>query len=238
MLLIKYATRGRADHFKKAIWNIHNTISTEDFKIFVTIDEDDRAMMNPEMLDFMNSHEHIVWGAGKSESKIHAINRDMDKTENLKWDLLLVMSDDMFFVQFGWDNIIRQRMKDNFPEGDCFLHFDDGYVKAALATMSIMDRKYYNRDKYIYHPIYKSFSCDAEAYYVALMRGRHKYFDEILFKHQHPSTGKLAYDETYRVNALATDHDTKVYFERLRRYFDEPAGHERLRQCPELKNYL
>jgi hypothetical protein len=139
----------------------------------------------------------------------------------------------------GWDNIIRQRVRDTWGTStDWFAHFDDGYTGAALSTMSIMGRDYYKRDGYIYHPSYKSFSCDAEAYYVALMRGRHKYFNEIIFRHQHPSNGKLPYDEIYRINSLATPHDTKNYFERLAKYFNEPAGHDTLRSCPELKKYL
>lgn len=238
-ILIKYASRSRPQWFRKAIANIYSTVSDrENLSILVTYDEDDMTMNNPSMLQFMEEHEGLSsWRKGKSESKVHAINRDLDKVIDF-WDILVVMSDDMHFNVFGWDNIIRQRMKDHFPDGDCFLHFNDGYVKDALATMSIMDRKYYERDLYIYHPSYKSFSCDAEAFYVALMRGRHRYFDEILATHQHPSNAKIPNDELYAANSLHTPHDTKVYFERLKRYFDEPFGHEILKARPELKNYL
>lgn len=220
-ILIKYATRQRPEWFKRAIANIHNTISDhENFFILVSIDEDDATMMNPEMIRFMDQHEKLNWMAGKSESKVHAINRDMQMVDDIEWDVLVVMSDDMHFTEFGWDNKIRQRMKDNFSEGDCFLHFDDGYVKDALATMAIMDRKYYERDGYIYHPAYKSFSCDAEQHFVAVARGRHKYFPEIIARHQHPANTPMTNDALYSANSLHTPHDTKTYWDRLHNNFD------------------
>lgn len=220
-ILIKYATRQRPQWFKKAIANIHNTISDqENFDIFVTCDEDDITMNEPTMIEFMKAHPRISFVFGKSESKVHAINRDMYVMDEVPWDILVVMSDDMHFMKFGWDNVIRQRMNDNFPEGDCFLHFDDGYVKDALATMAIMDRKYYERDEYIYYPGYKSFSCDAEQFFVAVARGRHKYFNEIIALHQHPANKPMANDALYSTNSLHTPHDTNLYWDRLHKNFD------------------
>lgn len=235
-ILIKYATRNRPQWFRRAILNIHQTIQSTDFQILVSADRDDISMTNPNMVDFINHHERVKIVYGDSTNKIEAINRDMDKAD--PWDLLINMSDDMVFCTPGWDNVIKQRMLDRFPEGDCFLHFNDGYAGDALPTMSIMDRIYYKRDHYIYHPTYKSFSCDAEAMYVAMMRGMHAYFPDLLFKHQHPGNTPMANDETYRVNSLHTPHDTQNYFERLRRYFDEPSGHDILKARPELKQYL
>jgi hypothetical protein len=225
-ILIKYATRSRPQWFRKAIANIYDTTSDKDFRILVTLDDDDITMKNEGMIQFMKGHEQIKFIYGHSSSKVGAINRDMDLADEWywKWDILVVMSDDMHFTQFGWDNIIRQRYKDNFPEGDAFLHFDDGYVKDALATMSIIDRKYYERDNYIYHPIYKSFSCDAEAFFVAKARGRHKYFPEIIARHQHPANMPMPNDELYSKNSLHTPHDTSAYWDRLHNNFDMGPG--------------
>jgi hypothetical protein len=224
-ILIKYATRSRPQWFRKAIANIYDTISDhENFIIMVTCDSDDITMQNPDMIKFMNDHDHLTYLFGSTESKVHAINRDMPIMNDIDWNILVVMSDDMHFTQFGWDNIIRQRYKDNFPEGDAFLHFDDGYVKDALATMSIIDRKYYERDNYIYHPIYKSFSCDAEAFFVAKARGRHKYFPEIIASHQHPANMPMPNDELYSKNSLHTPHDTSAYWDRLHNNFDMGPG--------------
>lgn len=218
-ILIKFATRGRPNWFIKAIANIFNTVTyPEHLHILVTLDDDDDSMNTAEIKAFMDGVEQLSYHYGKNVSKIEAINRDMDKSGD--WDILVNMSDDMQFVSIGWDNTIRQFMEENFPEGDCFLHFDDGYVREALATMTIIDRKYYLRDGYIYHPSYKSFSCDAEAYFVAVARKRHKYFPMILARHQHPANAPVKNDKTYQVNSLHTPHDTHNYWARLHRDFD------------------
>lgn len=234
--LIKFATRGRLSWFCKAIDNIQTTFDGNEYRILVTADIDDPSMREEGIPTWIRDSHKITIVHGHSESKIHAINKDMEISGD--WDVLVCMSDDMFFEVHGWNRIIESKIKEFFPEGDCFLHFDDGYVHDALATMTIVDRKYYQRDNYIYHPSYKSFSCDAEAFYVAIMRGRHKYFPEILARHQHPTNKPIPNDETYRRNSLHTDHDTKNYFERLRRHFDEPTGSEILKSRTELKRYL
>jgi len=234
--LIKYASRGRAEWFKKAVNNITDTIHTKDYLILVSADEDDEKMNSHEIKWFCDLNPHIKLVFGKSDSKIHAINRDMEHAG--EWDILICMSDDMHFAEYGWDNVIRNKMNQFFPDGDCFLHFSDGYVKDALATMSIMDRKYYDRDGYIYHPSYKSFSSDAEAYYVALMRGRHMYFPEIIAHHQHPTNTKIGNDALYKANSLHSEYDTENYFNRLRAYFHETIGREILNDRPELKKFI
>jgi len=221
--LIKFASRGRPLWFKKAVENILVTIKTQNFEILVTADLDDHSMNNPEIKAFVDCSRNTFIVYGHSESKIDAINRDMDQAG--EWDILVNMSDDMLFVLEGWDRMMERRIRDIWGYSfDFFAHFNDGYAKDALATMSIMGRDYYKRDGYIYHPSYKSFSCDAEAYYVAIMRGRHHYFDDELFVHQHPANRPVPNDDTYRRNALATEADTKNYWERLNRYFDESHG--------------
>lgn len=237
-ILIKYATRGRPEWFRRTIANIVNTISSDNYVILVSVDMDDATMHDRSIVRFCNAHEKVmVVGSKKSRSKIEAINRDMEFVND--WDILVNMSDDMHFTVKGWDNIIRQRVKEVWGDSlDWFAHFNDGYTKDALPTMSIMGREYYERDGYIYHPSYRSFSCDAEAMYVAQMRGKHQYFPEIIFLHQHPANMPISNDSTYIRNSLHTDHDTKNYFERLARYFDEPTGHEFLKARPELKQYL
>lgn len=217
-LIIKYATRGRPQWFMRAISNMYATISPCDMKIIVSVDEDDLTMNNQPMRDFMDAHEHIVYRFGKSKSKIEAINTDMDLAGDWKW--LINMSDDMVFVQQGWNNIMRQAIKDYWGKSlKFFAHFNDGYVGEALATMSIIGRDYYELDKYIYYPEYKSFSCDAEAWFVARARGCHHYFPEILFKHQHPTWTPMPKDETYTINSKHTPNDLEVYWRRLNANF-------------------
>jgi hypothetical protein len=214
MILIKFASRGRSEFFKRAIANIHSTISTQEFKILVTADSDDDAMNTRDIQHFCDHHEKVTIIFGTSTSKVNAINRDMEHAG--EWDILINMSDDMHFVKQGWDSVLKQRIKEVWGKSlDFFAHFNDGYVGDALATMSIIGRDYYKRDGYVYYPEYKSFSCDAEAYFVAKTRGCHYYFDEVIFKHQHPTYAPMPQDMTYQRNSLATPHDLVVYWGRL-----------------------
>ncbi len=215
MILIKYATRNRYKWFMRAIANIHNTIHTKDFQILVSADIDDPTMNNLDVKNFCERWDNVKIVYGNSKSKIEAINADMDQADP-SWDLLVNMSDDMCFMVDGWDSIIRQRIKDTWGDStDCFVHFNDGYTKDALSSMSIIGKDYYKRDNYIYFPEYRSFSCDAEAYFVAKVRGRHKYFEEIIFRHQHPANTPVINDDLYAKNSLHTPHDTQLYWRRL-----------------------
>lgn len=220
MILVKLASRGRKDWFTKTFHNIYNTVEGEDFKVLITADLDDPEMNNDTVRELVATKENAQIIYGVSKSKIHAINRDMECAGH--WDLLVNLSDDMVITKKGWNKTIEARQKEFFPYGDCFLHFPDGYVNEALPTMSIMDRKYFNRTHSIYHWEYKSFSSDAEAFFVAQMLGRYKYFDDHFFLHQHPVNTPAPHDNTYTVNSRATEHDLCVYWKRLNNYFYVP----------------
>jgi len=224
-ILIKFATRGRPEWFKKAIVNILGTKRTRSIIILVTADEDDPTMNNDDIRKFVERYFSVVIIYGKSESKIHAINRDIDQMGN--WDILINMSDDMMFIVDGWDDIMVKMIQEVWGDSlDFFAHFNDGYIGDKLASMSIIGKTYYERDNYIYYPEYKSFSSDAEAWFVARARGRHHYFPEVLFLHQHPTWTPRSDDETYRRNSLATPHDLEVYWRRLNSNFGlEIEGH-------------
>lgn len=221
-LLVKYATRGRPAWFMNTMTNILTTIGPCDFEIMVTADSNDETMSTKEIRHFIDVCRNTRIIFGESKSKVDAINRDMDQAG--KWDILINMSDDMQWIAYGWGQKIIDRCKEVWGDSlDFFAHFNDGFTHEGLTTMSIIGRDYYKRDGYIYHPHYRSFSCDAEAMYVAQMRKRYHYFPEILFHHQHPTNmPKNRTDETYRINSMHSDHDTLVYWHRMKNYFGEP----------------
>lgn len=217
-LLIKYATRGRWRMFFEAIENIYATISTDNFKIIVSADLDDVEMNCPETREMIRRYQNVELHYGPAVSKIHAINRDMGTQA---WDWCVVMSDDMKFITPGWDKKMLESVKKIWPDTwDWFAHFSDGYVKEKLPTLNICGREWYDRFGYIYHPEYKSVSCDAENMYVAMMEGRYHYFPEVYFHHLHPANLKQPSDQLLRRNHAFGDMDTDVYFKRLKRYFD------------------
>lgn len=218
-LLIKYATRGRWRQFFAAIDNIYATIRTNQFKILVSADLDDVEMNCPEVIEFCKRYHNVELSYGYHSNKVNAINAGFNPLTQWKW--CVNMSDDMTFVEPGWDYKMLEQIRSVWQTGwDWFAHFNDGFVADLLPTLNVCGRDYYNRFHYIYHPSYKSVSCDAENMFVAQMLGRYAYFEDIYFHHDHPSNLKQPSDYIYRRNHDYGEADTVNYFERLRRLFE------------------
>lgn len=216
-ILIKYPTRGRPEAFKTHLNNIRETTRRR-LPILVSADLDDRTMNNEEMIEWVRKeHPNVFLRFGAGISKIEACNRDISGFDEIRqWDLLILTSDDMRFIRQGWDERIAEIAQIRWPGStDFFLHLNDGHVGALLPTLNICGREYYDRFGYVYFPGYKSICCDAENFYVSQMLGRHYYYPEILFNHDHPANGIGGYDDLYRRNGAFEDDDIQLYFKRL-----------------------
>jgi hypothetical protein len=215
LILINYATRKRKNKFLAAMKNIYATTRTEDFKIVVKVDEDDTEMVNliPDINRMKNTAGYVV----KPFGKVAAINAYIPWYET--WDVLVNMSDDFEFVD-NWDQIMISKIKSVWLNTtDFFAHFSDGFVKEKLPTMSIFGREYGERFGWVYPPVYKSVSCDADVFYVAQMLGKYHYFPDVLAYHNHPVNVKQGYDEVYKANDKFADRDTQMYFHRMSKNF-------------------
>jgi len=214
-ILFLYPSRSRPKKFQEGLDSIKSNLVRPELAEFVFVaDEDDAAI--EQYLEIYRANNVIYYG-GKSDSKIHAVNRGMAHAPN-KWDIVFLMSDDMFVTQNGFDDTIRNDFAEHFPDGDGLLHYNDGFQKGDCCTLSIIGRKYYERDGYVYNPNYTGLWCDVEATEVAHIRGKHKYMgdNKILFKHVHPATQVLhplthlpaVWDEQYR-----RDENMKIWGE-------------------------
>lgn len=218
--LIKYASRSRPENFERGLISIiENANEPKNIVVLVSLDIDDERL--PEYMTVIEkywSKVHIKVKADKSNNKIHAINRDVNDYK-AHWDILINFSDDMVFIEKGWDSIIADLFARYFPNGDGFLHLPDGNQNENISTMSIMDRKYFDRDDYIYHPSYISLWCDVEATEVAKMRQRHVYINKQLFKHLHPAWGLAPMDKQYLKTESYNHVDKLTYNERKQNKF-------------------
>lgn len=227
-ILFKYASRSRPKQFIRGLESIINNVLSDSYHILVTADLDDDSMDSSEVLGWVEeniSRDKITFDWGVSESKVHAINRGMEEVpEDFKdWDVLVCMSDDMVFIEMGFDEDIRdsfierkysERHYDEYTLLDQFLHFPDGN-RNDLCTMSIIGRGYYDKDGYIYNPEYKSLFCDDEAQQVAKQRGCYKYIDKQIFEHKHPAYGKAVFDEQYqKTEAIGNSVDRETFLRR------------------------
>lgn len=149
-----------------------------------------------------------------NKSAIEAFNRGAAIS---KGNLLIAVSDDFGLPPFHWDNALLTLLEGN---DDFVVKTDDG-LQPWIITLPIMDRKFYNRFGYIYHPDYVHLFCDTELSSVGSMLDRTIYLP-LRFPHQHYTTGKNRKDAISEKNDATWSQGEKVYLERLLRNFDLP----------------
>lgn len=192
-VLIKFPSRSRPDKFFRCLDNITQNAKHSDYQILCTFDIDDPSMFNEEVKEKLKAYPKAKAYWGTSRDKVDAINRDMEFAN--PWDIVINMSDDMWFVKPGFDLEI---IKDFEREGlDVLMHYPDNKAGKNLITMAIMGRTYYDRFGFIYNPEYKSLFCDNEQQEVAKLLGRYVFSNKRLFDHNHPAWGLCDKDDQY-----------------------------------------
>lgn len=209
-ILVKFPTRGRKDKFFGTLMKYQKMChNIDNLEFLISIDSDDQTMNNEETFEILKTFKNINVIVGKSESKIHAVNRDIDPEGD--WDILLLASDDMIPIEKGYDQIIIQKMNQYYPDTDGVLFFNDGFQKNKLNTLCILGKKYYQRFNYIYNPEYKSTWCDNEFMSVANILGKQTYFEEVIIKHEHPDWGYGKSDNIHQKNYQDLNHDKSTF---------------------------
>lgn len=216
-ILVKFPTRNRRDKFFSTLQKYYDFATDKSNLYFlITLDEDDYSMNNLETINKMNGFSNLTYFYGISNSKIHAVNRDI---HNDDWDIILLASDDMIPNKIGYDEIIRNKMKEFFPDTDGVLWFNDGFQKDKLNTLCILGKKYYQKFNYIYYPEYKSTWSDNEFMDVANILKKQKYIDDIIIKHEHPDWGYGKMDEIHQKNHSNLSYDMNLYNKRKQNNF-------------------
>jgi hypothetical protein len=216
-ILIKFPTRNRKDKFFKVLNLYYDLLSDLNKTNFlITIDEDDIGMNESSVLSSLDELPNLTYKVGKSKNKIDAVNRDI-VTEN--WDILLLASDDMIPKVKGYDEIIREKMIESFPDTDGVLWFNDGN-RSDLNTLSILGLKYYKRFNYIYYPGYKSLYADNEFMDVANILKKQKYFNETIIHHEHPEFGFGVKDQIHVLNSIDQTYDANLFYNRKDKNFE------------------
>lgn len=227
-ILFKYTTRSRCSNFLRGIDSIVNNLSNkEDYHVLISVENEFHdESMHP--LPQLNCNHTYCVNKNAPISKVEAINRDVNEFE-YDWDILVNMSDDVVFIEKGFDDIIRQSFMikvggiivpvKEIPDYNQCLHLPDGNRKDLL-TVSIIGREYYYRDKYIYHPDYKSLYCDNEAMEVAKIRGCYKFIDKEIFNHLHPAYSKGVFDAQYQQTESFSSLDCQTFIKRKENGFN------------------
>jgi len=209
-LLIKFPTRNRKNKFFKVLREYQNLCEDLNNTYFlITLDNDDESMNPSDVEDIFNTFKNVKVIYGTSNSKIHAVNRDIELVND--WDIVLVASDDMTPKVKGYDNIIRNKMKEFYSDTDGILWFNDGFQGEKLNTLCVLGKKYYERFNYIYHPDYKSCWSDNEFMEVGKILKKQTYIDSVIIKHEHPDWGYGNRDQIHTNNINDYQYDLEVY---------------------------
>lgn len=216
-ILIKFPTRGRRDKFFNVLdvyYQLSENIDNIEFQI--TIDTDDESMNNYNVLEKLKTYKNLKYDLGFSKNKIDAVNRGII---NDNYDIILVASDDMIPKVKGYDNIIRLKMQELYPDTDGVLWFNDGNQGNRLNTLCILGKKYYERFNYIYHPDYTSLWADNEFMDVANLLNKQTYFNDIIIRHEHPDVGFGQRDFVHFDNIKFDYIDKGIYIKRKENNF-------------------
>jgi len=213
MLLIKFPSKSRPS---KLLYAYEKYISLarnpSEIKTIISLDSDDLTVSSELIEKLKQIHPATTICIGESLGKIGAVNRDMEHAG--EYDILLLASDDMIPEFPGYDDLLREKMSEHFPDTDGVLWFNDGFQKQNLNTLCILGKKYYERFGYIYHPEYKSLWCDNEFTIVANNLNKQIYFDKVIIRHVHPIITKTPSDLLYQENDKYFNQDRETFMKR------------------------
>ncbi|NBX72695.1 MAG: hypothetical protein EBQ89_00150, partial [Alphaproteobacteria bacterium] len=107
-IMMKFTSRSRFHQLKDCILKYYQFSDDTKNMIWVfTFDIDDDSFNESDFKNFMDAlNVEYKYFLDKSENKIHAINRDVNKITD--WDILLNISDDQMPVVKGYDSYIRK----------------------------------------------------------------------------------------------------------------------------------
>ncbi len=182
MISIIHPTRSRPEKSVDTIDKWLTGRSKDEIELIVSLDEDDPTI---EIYKQAYSNDAVI--INKNRSCVDAIN---NAAKVAAGDIFIVVSDDTSCFP-GWDTALLKELE---GKSDYLLKTDDG-IQDYICTMTVMDRAYFQRDGYIYHPDFFHQFADTYLTCVADIRGR-LIKSKLKFPHLHPghSGGNLKAD--------------------------------------------
>lgn len=177
-----------------------HTVSYTNIEFVISVDEDD-----PELQMYKDRYRPQDLIINKNRSCVDAINHAVKYAQG---SIFIVISDDTG-SEPGWPRDLLQALD---GKSDFLLKTEDG-IQDYIVTQTIMDRTYYDRDGYIYHPEFTHQFADTYLTCKADIRGR-LIKSKLKFPHLHYSYsgGKEMPDALHRRNDATwmTGQDTFV----------------------------
>ncbi len=217
MISIIHPSRGRPEKSVLCLkkW-FEGLLANRDAEWIVSLDKND-----PKVDDYFSLYKTYYtnkhgWSPitiieNNNRSAVDAINAGAKKSTG---NIIIVVSDDTE-CPLGWLDFLLKWLQ---GKSDFICKVADG-IQPWIITMPIMDRAYYNRFGYIYHPDYQHMFCDTELTCVADLTGR-KITSDIMFRHNHYSVTKEQPDAVNKKADATWAQGEKLFLERYKRNFD------------------
>lgn len=180
-------------------------IRGHDFDHILSIDEDDP--LKQKYFDLFPIGYTVI--VNKNKSAVDAINR---AAEYATGEIFIVVSDDTNPLD-GW---VRKVIREVEGKTDWILKTQDG-IQNYIITMPVMDRAYYERTGYIYHPDFQHLFCDTYLTCVADITGR-KITSNLLFKHNHYSVNGTPPDDLHKRNDATWKQGQETFIKLMKQF--------------------
>lgn len=203
MVSLIHATRSRPHQSFETMKRWVQRAASDDFEIILSVDTDDLQI--DQYYTLYRSLPHpFTWQEASNRSSVEAINRGARIAQG---NILIVVSDDQD-CPTNWLPKVQRYTRD---KTDFVLKVKDGFQQ-RLITMPIIDRVYYNRDGYIYHPKFDHLFADTFFTDVAFKRKR-VISKNITFKHNQYSIVGAVPDEINMKNNATYESGKRTYHE-------------------------
>jgi glycosyltransferase involved in cell wall biosynthesis len=183
-----------------------------DVELIVSIDDNDPARR--QYLDAYSQFDlfktRVI--SNPNRSAVDAVNNG---AKEAKGEILIVVSDDSD-CPTNWGNLILQAVD---GKSDYVLKTYDG-IQEWIITMPVMDRAYYTRFGYVYHPDYRHMFVDTDLTHVADIQGKVIWRNDIVFPHLHYSVTRMRKDEVSEKADSTQREGMQVYLNRFRESFN------------------
>lgn len=213
MISIIHPSRSRPEKSFLTIQKWKGMAFNSDFEVIVSLDKSDEfAIKYYGAYDMFNHPIHRISIIERdNRSAIDAINNAAKKATG---EILMVVSDDTEPVEHWDEKILGWN-----TQSDWILKTQDG-IQNYIITMPVMDRAYYNRFGYIYHPDFQHLFCDTYMTCVADIIGR-KITSNLLFKHNHYSVGGATMDEVNKKNDATWKQGEETFIRLMKQFTPE-----------------
>lgn len=208
MISLLHPSRGRSGkaYITYSNW-IRKAGNKENIEHILSLDVDDLELDRYKLL-FQNSTILI-------NNNTCAVQATNEAAKVAKGDILIMLSDD-FDCPESWDKIIE----DAIETGKLLKVFDG--TQRWIVTLAIMDRKYYEKYGYFYYPEYKHLFVDTDLTHKAELEGRLIFRNDIVFTHNHYTTGRSKKDATTERADATWKQGENLYLRRCKEKFGLP----------------